>query len=311
MHLIIQIPCFNEEQTLPAVLDDLPEDMPGIDTMEVVVIDDGSEDQTSKIAKEAGCTVLQHESNRGLGEAFRTGLAHARHAGADILVNTDGDNQYPGEKIRELVETLVSNRVDIVIGDRQPGRVQHFSRTKQFFQRLGSLTVSSLAGVTVNDAVSGFRAYGKDAIANLHPTTKFSYVLDTLMQAQADNLTITSIPIVPNETTRESRLFDSMWQHIWQSGKDILRLYTIYKPFKTFLYTGLVPFIAGSVIGIRFLYFLIQGDGSGHIQSLIAASILIIAAVILFALGVIGELLRTNRDVSEQLFRELRQQTSK
>jgi glycosyltransferase involved in cell wall biosynthesis len=300
MKLIIQIPCLNEEKTLPLVLKELPKKLNGISSIEVVVIDDGSTDKTSQVAKKYGCRVLKHKKNKGLGFAFKAGLEYALEKNVDILVNTDADNQYPSKYIKDLVKPIVDKKADLVISDRQTSKVKHFSLLKKFFQFFGSFLVRRLTETDVKDTVSGFRAYSKNAMYNLHITTKFSYVLDTIMQLSKKNMRIINIPIKINKPTRKSRLFKNMFQHIRKSGINLLRLYAIYEPFKTFTFFSLFFFIPGFLLGVRFIFYLLQGLGDGHIQSLIATAILIITSVMLFTLGIIGELLKTNRTLIEE-----------
>lgn len=301
MHVIIQIPCLNEEATLPDVLADLPKEIDGVDRLETVVIDDGSTDRTAQIAKQHGCTLLQHKENKGLGKAFETGLQYARQADADVLVNTDGDHQYPGKYVEKIVSPVIDGKGDIVLGNRKPHTINHFSKIKRSFQYLGSRITSYLVGLSVEDPVTGFRAYSKKAIRNLTITTTFSYVLDTLMQAKIKQLTVRQVRITTNKPKRESRLFTSIWEHIFRSGTDLLRLFVVYKPFITFSLLSLLFFIPGFLTGTRFLYLYMIGQGSGHVQSLIATAIFILTSVILFAIGIISELLRTNRQLLEKI----------
>lgn len=302
MKLIIQIPCLNEEKTLSNVLKEIPEEIQGIKKIEIVVIDDGSKDKTATVAKKHGCTVLKHKKNKGLGYAFKTGLEYALEQGADILVNTDADNQYPSRYIKDIVEPIIKNEADVVISDRQTHKIKHFSPLKKTFQKIGSGLVRKLTKTNVKDTVSGFRAYNKNAMLNIHITTKFSYVLDTIMQLSKKNMRIVNVPITTNKPTRKSRLFKNMYQHILKSGMNILRLYAVYEPFKTFSFFSAIFFIPGLILGARFLYYFFQGLGDGYIQSLIATAILIITAVVLFTLGIIGELLKTNRMLIEEQY---------
>jgi glycosyltransferase involved in cell wall biosynthesis len=300
MKLIIQIPCFNEEKTLPLVLKEIPKSIKGVKKVEVVIIDDGSSDRTESVAKKYGATVLKHNVNRGLGNAFNTGLDYALKQNVDILVNTDADNQYPSRYIEKLVQKVINENCDMVIGNRRPWKVKYFSPFKRFMQWFGSSLIRTLTQTKVPDTVSGFRAYSKRAMRELNITTKFSYVLDTIMQASQKGLKIGSVPIQINPPTRKSRLFKNIFQHMWKSGMNILRIYSIYQPFKTFLALSLVFFVPGFILGTRFIYYFIINQGTGHIQSLIATAILLITSVMMFSLGIIGELLKTNRLLIER-----------
>lgn len=300
MKLIIQIPCYNEEKTLPLVLKEIPKKIEGITSIETVVIDDGSQDKTSEVAKKYGCTVIKNKSNKGLGMSFKKGLDYALKQDVDILVNTDGDNQYPGKYIPALVKPVIQKKADLVIGNRSPWRIKHFSPLKRILQYFGSSVVRRLTNTEVEDTVSGFRAYSKEALYNINITTRFSYVLDTLMQISKKELKIVTIPIRTNRPTRKSRLFKNIFQHVFRSAEDILRLYAVYEPFKTFFKISMLFLIPGLLIGFRFLYFFMQGEGDGHIQSLIAAAILIITSVVMFVMGILGELLKTNRQLLEE-----------
>jgi glycosyltransferase involved in cell wall biosynthesis len=304
MKLVINIPCYNEEKTLPLVLKELPTKIEGIDVIEVQIVDDGSTDKTVEIAKKLGVKrIIRHKQNLGLGNAFRHGLERALEAGADIFVNTDADNQYPSKYIPDLVKPILEGKADMVIGNRQPWKVKHFSPIKRMFQYFGNMLTRTVAKTDVPDTVSGFRAYSKEAMLKLNVTTRFSYVLDTIVQASKKGLKITSVPITTNAPTRRSRLFKNMFQHMIKSGSNILRCYMIYEPFKTFLFFSFVAFAPAFVFSIRFLIYYIQGTGGGHIQSLILASVLFILSGMMFTLGVLAELTGTNRRlIEEQLY---------
>ena len=302
MKLIIQIPCLNEEKTLPLVLKDIPKTIQGISSIETVIIDDGSTDKTQKKKKKHGATLVQHNKNKGLGESFKTGLNYALKQNADILINTDGDNQYPSSQIPKLIFAMRRTNADLVIGDRDTWRVEHFSPLKKLFQFFGSFVVRGLTQSKVEDTVSGFRAYNKEAMYHLHITTKFSYVLDSIMQLSKKNLKIVSVKIPTNKPTRKSRLFKNMFQHMQKSGVNILRLYAIYEPFKIFFISSVLFAIPGTLLIMRFLYYYAQGVGDGYVQSLIIASVMVITAVLLFVLGIIGELLKTNRMLIEETY---------
>jgi glycosyltransferase involved in cell wall biosynthesis len=301
MKLVINIPCYNEEQTLPLVLQELPKKIAGIDTIEVQIIDDGSTDNTAGIAEKAGCRVIRHKRNLGLGVAFKHGVEAALAAGADIMVNTDADNQYPSKYISDLVKPVVNGAADLVIGDRQTWQVAHFSPLKKILQWFGSSLVRRLTGTDVVDTVSGFRAYSRESLLRLNVLTKFSYVLDTVMQCAKKDLKIMSVSIEVNPPTRKSRLFKNMFQHMRKSGTNLLRLYIVYMPFATFCVFSALFAVPALGLILRFLYeFFADGGHAGHIQSLIAATILAVMAALMFVLGIVGELLKTNRELTEE-----------
>jgi len=301
MKLIINIPCYNEEKTLPAVLKELPKNIAGITEIDVQVIDDGSADSTAQVAETAGCRVIKHKKNLGLGVAFKHGIEAALKHGADIMVNTDADNQYPSEFIKDLVQPIIDKKADVVIGDRQTWKIKHFNPLKKLFQWLGSSLVRLATGTDVVDTVSGFRAYSRESLLKLNIFTRFSYVLDTIMQCAQKDIKMASVKITTNKPTRKSRLFSNMFQHIRKSSLTLIRVYVIYKPFATFLKLAFIFFLGGLYPMVRFLYFFFWTvHGSGHIQSLIAASIMMTTAVLMFVLGIVGDLLRTNRELIEQ-----------
>ena len=301
MKLVINIPCYNEAKTLPLVVESIPNKIDGISSIEVQVVDDGSHDNTSGIAKSLGCVVIKHKRNRGLGRAFKTGVDAALSRGCDIFVNTDADNQYPSIDIPRLVKPILTKEADIVIGNRKPWNIKHFSNVKRFFQFWGNRLARAIAGTNVPDTVSGFRAYSKDSLMRLNVTTKFSYVLDTIVQASKKGLKIVSVPVKTNKPTRKSRLFRNIFHHMRMSLANILRIYVLYEPFRTFLYFSLVFLIPGSVLILRFLYHYIVTLGSvGKIQSLVIASVFLIISALMFTLGVLAELIGNNRKLIEE-----------
>ena len=309
MKLVINIPCYNEENTLGLVLRELPKKIPGIDKIEVQIVDDGSRDKTLEVARKNQVTrIIRHTKNKGLGESFKDGMQAALEAGADVFVNTDADNQYPSRYIAELVQPIIEKQADIVIGNRKPWKVKHFSPLKRVLQYIGNGVTRRILGSRVPDTVSGFRAYSREAMLKLNPTTKFSYVLDTIMQAVQKGLKIVSISIETNAPTRKSRLFKSMFQHMKKSGANLIRIFYLYEPFKTFFYLSLPFFIAGIILIVRWFVYFFLGSGSVHIQSLIVSSILLITGVLLFALGIIGDSMKINRMLLEDVLYKMKKQ---
>ncbi len=301
MKLIIQIPCFNEEKTLPQVVADLPKQIEGIETIEYMIIDDGSRDKTVEIAQQLGIHhIVKLGTNQGLAKAFITGVRRCVEFGADIIVNTDGDNQYQGRFIPELVKPILDDRADIVIGCRPIEQIQHFSWLKKKLQRIGSGFVRRFSGTRIEDTTSGFRAYSADAAMQLQVFNRYTYTLETIIQAGAMNARLLGIPIEVNAKTRESRLISSIPRYISRSAAIIIRSYIIYKPFQTFFYTSLVPGLIGLGLCFRFLYFYCCGNGGGHLQSLILAAILLVISFNLFALGILGHLIETNRRLLQE-----------
>lgn len=301
MKLVVQIPCLNEELTLPSVLEGIPKKIDGIDEIEIVIIDDGSTDNTVKIARELGVKeFVLHRTNMGLARSFRDGMDKALELSADILVNTDGDNQYPSEKIADLVQPIIKGKAEIVVADRQTAKIAHFSPLKKLLQRFGSWVVNKAAGTDLPDAASGFRAYSRESLYRLTIVTKFSYCMETIIQAGNKRLAITSIPIVTNKKTRESRLFSSMWQHVFESGTAITRAYLMYRPYTIFLTGGFTLVVLGLVPFVRYIYFLSINTHGQHLQSLIVGMVLLSAASISFALAIIADIIRTNRILIEE-----------
>lgn len=307
MKLIIQIPCFNEAETLPSTIADLPRQVPGFDEVEFLVIDDGSTDGTHEVAKELGVHHIHRlPQNRGLAHAFTLGLETALKLGADVIVNTDGDNQYRGEYIKDLVRPILEGEAEIVIGDRQIDRISHFSPMKKILQKLGSWVVRWASGTDIPDATSGFRALSRTAALQLVIFSSYTYTLETIIQAGKKGLSVTSIPILTNTMLRESRLIRSIPRYILRSAGTILRIFLMYEPLRVFLTLGMFPIIAGSLLLIRFGYFFITTDDSGHIQSLIIASILIVLGLLIFLLGMLADLIARNRQLTEEMNYRLR-----
>lgn len=301
MKLIVQIPCLNEEATLPLVLKSIPKKVPGIDQIEVLIIDDGSTDKTVEVAKEHGVDhILSHAGNQGLSRSFHDGVLEALELGADIVVNTDGDNQYPQSRIGDLVQPILNGQADIVIADRQTNTIAHFSLFKKLLQRLGSHVVNRVAGTDVPDAVSGFRAYSRDSLMRLNTITRFSYCTETIIQAGNKGLAVSSIPIETNPKLRESRLFKSTFEHVRKSAMTIIRAYIMYKPYIIFGWLGGIFLVLGLVPFARFIILSsVDGSTSGHIQSLLLGSLLLIGAFLCLVLNIIAELIRINRVLIE------------
>ncbi len=309
MKAIIQIPCFNERATLPQVIADLPRELPGFSRVEFLVVDDGSTDGTAEVARELGVHhVVRHRRNRGLARAFRTGLDAALRLGADVIVNTDGDNQYAAADIAALVRPIVEGRADVVIGDRQTARQPHFSPTKKLLQRLGTAVVRQLSGTDVGDAVSGFRALSREAAIRLNIVSSFSYTTEMLIQAGHKGLAVASVPVRVNPATRESRLFRSTWRFVERSATTILRMYAMYKPLRVFLTMGVLLGLAGAVPIFRFLWLWATGAAGGHVQSLLLGGVLVILGFITLVIGIVADLIGFNRQILELTLESVRRQ---
>ena len=307
MKLIIQIPCYNEFETLPQTIRDLPTEIPGIAVIEYLVIDDGSSDGTAALAKELGVHhVLENTSNLGLARSFSRGVDYALGAGADIIVNTDGDNQYCGADIGKLVQPIIETRAEVVIGDRQTGSINHFSGPKKLLQKVGSSVVRYFSGVQIPDAVSGFRAISRNAALQLNIVSSFSYTIEMLIQAGKKGMAVASVPIRTNAKTRDSRLFKSVFRFIERSGTTALRMYAMYQPLRTFSLIGLLIAIIGAVPIIRFLYFFLIGDGDGRIQSLVIGSALLTVGALTFVVGLLADLVGRNRQLLEMTLERVR-----
>jgi glycosyltransferase involved in cell wall biosynthesis len=305
--LIVQIPCFNEADTLPITLADLPQELEGFDTLETLVIDDGSDDGTAQIAREMGVDhVVRVPRNRGLANAFALGLRTALGLGADVIVNTDGDNQYPGEEIENLVRPILDGEADMVVGDRQVSKIEHFSATKKLLQQAGSWVVRWASGTRVPDATSGFRALSREAALHLVVYSSYTYTLETIIQAGKKGLVVASVPIRSNPTLRESRLIRSTLRYVLSSAATIMRIFLMYEPLKVFLSLGAVLAVSGLALFVRFMYFYLIGQGQGHVQSLIAASVLVFLGFQTFLLGLLSDLIARNRRISEEISYQIR-----
>jgi glycosyltransferase involved in cell wall biosynthesis len=303
MKLIIQIPCFNEEKTLPDTIHDLPRQVEGITEIEWLVIDDGSSDRTMEVARSLGVHhIVQHDRNKGLAMAFQSGLNASLQLGADVIVNTDADNQYPGRYIPELVRPILARRADIVIGDRQTDRIEHFSGAKKLLQKVGSAVVRYVSGTQVPDAPSGFRAWSRESALRINVLTGYTYTLETVIQAGAKNLTVLHIPVETNPKLRESRLIRSTPQYVIHSALTILRLFVLYQPLRIFSYLSLPFAMIGAGLWLRYAALWLQGEaGRGaHVQSIVVGSALIIIAFLIFLIGLLGDLIAINRRLHEE-----------
>ena len=308
MKLIIQIPCLNEEATLPATIADLPRRVEGIDEIELLVIDDGSTDRTVAVARELGVDhIVRLTNNKGLAAGFQAGLDSCLKLGADVVVNTDADNKYRGEDVAKLVAPIVAGEADMVVGDRQVGQIEHFSGAKKGLQRLGSWVVRRLSGTEVTDATSGFRAYNREAALQLLVVDNFTYTLESLIQAGKELVAVDQVTIGTNPQTRESRLFASTGSYVRRNAPAILRIYARYEPLRVFATAAAVLLALAFAAWLPFLIdWIFNGDNSGHIQSLILGAVLFIAAVQMFALGVIGDLLAGQRAMTQRVFERVR-----
>lgn len=304
--LVIQIPCHNEEEVLPQVLASLPKRVDGIGRIVALVIDDGSTDRTSEIARAHGATVLKLPVRRGLARAFLAGLEHAVALGADVVVNTDGDNQYRGEDIPGLVDPIVRGQADLVIGTRPVASIRSFSPTKKLLQRIGSAATRLASGTTIEDAPSGFRAMTRDAAMRLHVFNRYTYTVETIIQAGRKGMSVLSVPVGVNPVTRPSRLMRSPASYIARQLNVMVRVFMTYRPFRFFAIPGIVIGGLGSMLLIRFLYFYVSGDGRGHVQSVVIGSMLAGVGFALVVVGLVADLISVNRQLLEDLDWRLR-----
>lgn len=307
MKLIIQIPCFNEEQTLAATVAELPRALPGIDLIEFLVVDDGSTDDTAAVAQALGVHhVVRFPRQRGLARAFAAGLDAALKRGADIIVNTDADNQYPASAIPALIAPILGGQADLVIGDRGVATAAEFSPLKRRLQQFGSWVVHRASGLPVPDATSGFRAMSRETAQRLMVLSEYSYTLETLIHAGARRLAVRFVPIQTNPPVRPSRLMRGLSDYLAHSTITIVRAYTTYRPLRAFISVGALVVLAGVVVGLRFLYFYLQGGGAGHVQSLILASILLVVGFQVGLIGLVADLIGFNRKILEELLYRVR-----
>jgi len=311
--VVVQIPAFNESDTLPATIADIPRQIPGVDKIEVLVVDDGSTDSTGTVAARAGADrVVRFAANRGLALAFQKGLEESLDMGADIIVNFDADNQYPGRHIPELVAPILSGKADVVLGERDFDSIAHFSATKRFLQRFGSSVVSRLSGVPCRDAATGFRAFSREAAQSLYVAGMFTYTLETLFLTAARKLCVASVPITTNPSFRESRLFKSTFEYVFRSIGTIVKTSMRYKAATILSWLSAPLFLVGLAAIVRFLlyHFLLEPDGTGHVQSLVLAGVLVVVGVLLVGMGFLADASATNRRILEEILTNLRKRDS-
>lgn len=307
MKLIIQIPCYNEAETLQIALNDLPKEIEGIDVIEYLIINDGSTDNTVEVAMNWGVDyIISFTRNKGLAKGFMAGLEACLSNGADIIVNTDADNQYCGEDIEKIVRPILEKKADIVIGERPIDNTSHFSPLKKKLQHLGSWVVRKASNTDIPDAPSGFRAYSREAALRINVVNEYTYTLETIVQAGRNKMAITSVPIRTNPELRESRLFKSMFGYVKKSMLTIIRAYLMYKPLRFFFYVGSIPILIGLALGIRYVLFMCNGTAGGHVQSLILCSILLLLGFMCFMIGIQADLTAANRKILEEIQYKLR-----
>lgn len=301
MKLIIQIPCYNEAETLEIALNDLPKTLEGIEEIEYLIINDGSQDETVEVARNWGVNhIVSFKQNKGLAKGFMAGLDGCLRNGADIIVNTDADNQYCAEDIQKLIQPILDGKADMVVGARPIDETEHFSFLKKKLQHFGSWVVRRASNTDIPDAPSGFRAFSREAAMRMNVVNDYTYTLETIVQAGREKIPITSIPIRTNGELRPSRLFSSIWGYVKKSMLTILRAYMMYKPLKCFTYLAIPPIVFGVAIGIRFLFYYYQGQGGGHVQSLILACTLTIIGFLTFMIGLLADVLAANRKVLQE-----------
>ncbi len=307
MKLIIQIPCYNEEETIAAVIHDLPREIEGVDSIEVMVIDDGSTDGTVEAARKAGARhVVAFKHNKGLARAFAAGIENSLKQGADIIVNTDGDNQYPGQDVPKLIRPILDGRADVVIGTRDIDQIKHFSFFKKKLQKLGSGLIRRLSSSPVRDATSGFRAFSRHAAMKINPLTEYSYTIETLVQLGSEKVKIVSVPIEVNPKLRESRLIRNTPTFIARQSLTLFRMIAVYRAFRLFVLLGIAVALPGIVGFVRFLYFYFTDGGAGHVQSLIISAVFVICGMFILIFGVIADLVSSNRKMIEMIMYKLR-----
>lgn len=302
MKLMIQIPCYNEAETLKIALDQLPKAIAGIDQLEILVINDGSEDNTVQVAREWGVNhIVSFKQNQGLAKGFMAGIDACLHLGADIIVNTDADNQYCGEDIETLIRPILEEKADMVIGQRPINETEHFSNRKKTFQKLGSWVVRLASNTQIPDAPSGFRAFSRETALRLNVVNEYTYTLETIIQAGWNRTAMTSVPVRTNPELRPSRLFSGMWKYIKRSTTVIIRAFAMYRPMRFFGIVGSVFFLAGIALGARFLVYYFQGMGNGHVQSLVLCAALLMIGMQIFITGILADILSGNRKLLEDV----------
>ena len=307
MKLIIQIPCYNEAETIKNTLQQLPRKISGIHKIETLIIDDGSQDQTAKLAARSGAThILRLESHLGLARAYAAGLNESIRLGADVIVNTDADNQYYAGDIERLVKPIILGEAGLVVGDRGVLSVKNFSPLKRLLQKLGSVIVGQAAGLEIPDATSGFRALSRETALKTNVLSNYSYTLETLIQAGAHHIRVAHVPIRVNPPTRPSRLMRGTTDYLYQSGATIIRAFTMYRPLRVFTIFSGVFLLAGGFLGVRYLYYYFQGSGSGHVQSVILAAVLMIVGFQTFLIGLVADLISANRKLEEEILYRLK-----
>lgn len=310
MKLIIQIPCYNEEKTLPVTLRDLPKEIKGIDEIETLVIDDGSTDSTVEVAEKAGVShTLDLPVRTGLAEAFRRGIEKSLELGADIIVNTDGDNQYRGADIAKLVKPILEKKAEIVIGCRDVLKIEHFSFTKKILQKVGSYVVRRLSNTNIPDTTSGFRAYSRDAALRLNVFSNYTYTLETIIQAGRKEIPISYVEISTNQKLRESRLIKSIPSYVLRSTSTLLRIYLMYEPLRSFFKIGLIPISLSLILMARFLISHFTRLHGGHIQSLIIAAVCMIIGILIMMIGLLGDIMSANRKLNEEILYRLKKES--
>jgi glycosyltransferase involved in cell wall biosynthesis len=302
MKLIVQIPCYNEEQTIAITLKAIPRSIPGVDTVELLVINDGSTDHTVEVAKKNGVThVVDFPKNKGLAKGFMAGIERCLREGADIIVNTDADNQYDAADIPKLIQPILDGTAEFVVGERPISKIGHFSPIKKALQALGSYIVRKISQTNIPDAPSGFRAISRDAAMRLNVYSEYTYTLETIIQAGLNGIAITSVPVGVNQDLRPSRLVKNIPSYVERSILTMLRIFVVYKPFRFFMSIGLSVFLLGTALGLRFLFFFLTGNGGGHVQSLILTAILLMMGFQTMLVAFLSDLLATNRKLLENI----------